>query len=40
MNIIAGITVALKEVESEKFINYVKQTLNNAQILAEEFLRK
>lgn len=40
MNTIAGITVALKEVESEKFINYAKQTLNNAQILAEEFLRK
>ena len=39
MNTIAGITVALKEVESENFKEYAKQALINAQIMAEEFLK-
>jgi glycine/serine hydroxymethyltransferase len=39
MNTIAGITVALKEVESENFKKYAKQALINAQIMAEEFLK-
>ena len=39
MNTIAWITVALKEVEWEDFIAYAKQSLINAQVMAEEFLR-
>jgi glycine hydroxymethyltransferase len=40
MNTIAWITVALKEVESEDFKNYAKQALINAQVMAEEFLKR
>jgi glycine/serine hydroxymethyltransferase len=39
MNTIAGITVALKEVESENFKEYAKQALINAKVMAEEFLK-
>ena len=38
MNTIAGITVALKEVETEEFKRYAKQSLLNAQVMANEFL--
>ena len=40
MNTIAWITVALKEVESDDFKNYAKQALINAQVMAEEFLKR
>jgi glycine hydroxymethyltransferase len=39
MNTIAGITVALKEVESDDFKQYAKQALINAKVMAEEFLK-
>ena len=38
MNTIAGITVALKEVETDEFKRYAKQSLLNAQVMANEFL--
>ena len=40
MNTIAWITVALKEVESDDFKSYAKQALINAQVMAEEFLKR
>jgi glycine/serine hydroxymethyltransferase len=39
MNTIAGITVALKEAESDEFKEYAKQALINSKVMAEEFLR-
>lgn len=39
MNTIAGITVALKEIESDDFKQYAKQALINAKVMAEEFLK-
>ena len=39
MNTIAGITVALKEVETNEFKDYAKQALLNAKVMAEEFLK-
>ena len=38
MNTIAGITVALGEVQTPDFQHYAKQTLKNAQIMAQTFL--
>ena len=38
MNTIAGITVALGEVQTSTFQHYAKQTLKNAQIMAQTFL--
>lgn len=38
MNTIAGITVALGEVQTSAFQHYAKQTLKNAQMMAQTFL--
>ncbi len=38
MNTIAAIAVALKEASTKEFKNYAKQTLKNAQIMAQEFI--
>lgn len=38
MNTIAGITVALDEVQTPAFQHYAKQTLKNAQMMAQTFL--
>jgi glycine hydroxymethyltransferase len=38
MNTIAGIAVALGEVQTPGFQHYAKQTLKNAQIMAHSFL--
>jgi glycine hydroxymethyltransferase len=38
MNTIAGIAVALAEAQTSSFLDYAKQTLANAQILASELL--
>ncbi len=40
MNTISAIAVALKEAESDTFKTYARQTLKNAQVMAEEFLAK
>ena len=40
MNTIAAIGVALGEVQTSNFKNYAKQTLENAKIMAEEFLKR
>ena len=39
MNTIAAIAVALKEADTEKFKKYAEQTLKNAQVMAQEFIR-
>jgi glycine hydroxymethyltransferase len=38
MNTIAGIAVALAEAQTSSFLDYAKQTLANAQILASELI--
>lgn len=40
MNTIAAIGVALGEVQTSNFKNYAKQTLENAKVMAEEFLKR
>ena len=40
MNTIAAIGVALQEAQTPAFVNYAKQALENAQIMAQEFLRR
>ncbi len=40
MNTIAAIGVALGEVHTADFMNYAKQTLENAKVMAEEFLKR
>ena len=40
MNTIAAIGVALQEAQTPAFVDYAKQTLENAQIMAQEFLRR
>ncbi|MEI8252789.1 MAG: hypothetical protein WCG25_03430 [bacterium] len=40
MNTICGIAVALHEASTDNFKTYAKQTLANAQILAQELLSK
>ncbi len=40
MNTISAIAVALKEVKTQEFKDYAKQTLDNAQVLAQEFLSR
>lgn len=39
MNTIAAIAVALKEVSTEEFKKYAEQTLKNAQVMAQEFIK-
>lgn len=40
MNTIAAIGVALQEAQTSAFVDYAKQSLENAQIMAQEFLRR
>ena len=40
MNTIAAIGVALQEAQTPAFLSYAKQALENAQIMAQEFLRR
>mgnify|MGYP001742145875 FL=1 len=40
MNTIAAIGVALQEAQTPAFVDYAKQALENAQIMAQEFLRR
>ena len=40
MNTIAAIGVALQEAQTLAFVDYAKQALENAQIMAQEFLRR
>lgn len=40
MNVIAGIAVALEEAQSEDFVSYAQQTLDNAKTMAEEFIQR
>ena len=40
MNTIAAIGVALQEAQTPAFMDYAKQALENAQIMAQEFLRR
>jgi glycine hydroxymethyltransferase len=40
MNTICAIAVALQEASTDEFKNYAKQTLSNAQVLAEELKAK
>lgn len=40
MNTIAGIAVALWEVQTDNFKEYAKQTLKNAKVMAEEFISR
>ena len=40
MNTIAAIGVALQEAQTPAFLSYAKQSLENAQIMAQEFLRR
>jgi len=40
MNTIAAIGVVLQEAQTPAFVDYAKQTLENAQIMAQEFLRR
>ena len=40
MNTIAAIGVALQEAQTSAFVDYAKQSLENAQIRAQEFLRR
>ena len=40
MNTIAAIGVALQEAQTPAFLNYAKQALENAQIMAQEFLKR
>ena len=40
MNTIAAIGVALQEAQTPAFVDYAKQSLENAQIMAQEFLRR
>ena len=37
---LAAIGVALHEAQTPAFLNYAKQALENAQIMAQEFLRR
>lgn len=39
MNTIAAIAVALKEASTEEFKKYAEQTLKNAQVMAQEFIK-
>mgnify|MGYP000032600987 FL=1 len=39
MNTIAAIGVALQEAQTPAFLSYAKQALENAQIMAQEFLK-
>lgn len=40
MNTIAAIGVALQETQTPAFVDYAKQALENAQVMAQEFLRR
>lgn len=40
MNTIAAIGVALQEAQTPAFLSYAKQSLENAQVMAQEFLRR
>ena len=40
MNTIAAIGVALQEAQTPAFLSYAKQSLENAQIMAQEFLKR
>ena len=40
MNTIAAIGVALQEAQTPAFVDYAKQALENAQVMAQEFLRR
>ena len=40
MNTIAAIGVALQEAQTPAFLSYAKQALENAQVMAQEFLRR
>ena len=40
MNTIAAIGVALQEAQTPAFVDYAKQSLENAQVMAQEFLRR
>ena len=39
MNTIAAIAIALKEASSDTFRDYARQSLRNAQVMAQEFIR-
>ena len=40
MNTIAAIGVALQEAQTLAFVDYAKQALENAQVMAQEFLKR
>ena len=39
MNTIAAIAIALQEADSDSFREYARQSLRNAQVMAEEFIK-
>ena len=40
MNTIAAIGVALQDAQTPAFVDYAKQSLETAQVMAQEFLRR